>query len=92
MRYRSPRTRLEAVATARTAAASRVVRGAVRPGEEATGEPPATERAPKTPIGAPAPREVTALPGTYDINRLTDQVVAAIDRRIVAHRERMGRI
>jgi hypothetical protein len=27
-----------------------------------------------------------------DLNRLTDQVVQAIDRRIIAHRERMGRI
>ena len=27
-----------------------------------------------------------------DFNRLTDQVVQAIDRRIIAHRERMGRV
>ena len=27
-----------------------------------------------------------------DVNRLTDQVVQAIDRRLIAHRERMGRI
>lgn len=27
-----------------------------------------------------------------DVNRLTDQVVQAIDRRLIAHRERMGRV
>jgi hypothetical protein len=27
-----------------------------------------------------------------DLNHLTDQVVQAIDRRIIAHRERMGRM
>jgi hypothetical protein len=26
-----------------------------------------------------------------DVNRLTDQVIRAIDRRIIANRERMGR-
>jgi hypothetical protein len=30
--------------------------------------------------------------GAIDVNRLTDQVVQAIDRRLLAHRERMGRI
>lgn len=31
-------------------------------------------------------------PGRVDLNRLTDQVIQAIDRRIIAERERMGRI
>ena len=31
-------------------------------------------------------------PASVDVNRLTDQVILAIDRRIVAQRERLGRI
>jgi hypothetical protein len=40
--------------------------------------------------GGAAPRE--AAPAAIDIGQLTDQVVRHIDREIVAHRERMGRI
>jgi hypothetical protein len=36
-------------------------------------------------MGAPAPAAI-------DVHRLTDQVIQAIDRRIVAQRERLGRI
>ena len=38
------------------------------------------------PAGAPA-----ALPAAVDVGRLTDQVLSAIDRRIVSHSERLGR-
>ncbi len=34
----------------------------------------------------------TASPEAIDVNRLTDQVIQTIDRRIVAQRERMGRL
>ena len=32
----------------------------------------------------------TTEPPTVDVNRLTDQVLRAIDRRIIAQRERLG--
>jgi hypothetical protein len=32
-----------------------------------------------------------AVPAPVEVERLTDQVVAAIDRRLLAHRERTGR-
>lgn len=41
--------------------------------------------------GAMARTPVPAVPTGPDLDRLTDHVVAAIDRRFVAHRERTGR-
>lgn len=44
---------------------------------------------------SPQPPSVAAPssePPPVDVRRLTDQVVDAIDRRILAHRERLGRI
>jgi hypothetical protein len=46
---------------------------------------------------ATSPRPAMAqVPGhgepPLDLNRLTDQVVQAIDRRIIAQRERLGRV
>jgi hypothetical protein len=40
-----------------------------------------------SPAGRPARLDAPAV----DLNRLTDQVIAAIDRRVVARRERLGR-
>jgi hypothetical protein len=71
----------------------RVVRrsGAVGTGDD---QPPAAE----TFAAASRTRPATAqVPGhgelpSLDLNRLTDQVVQAIDRRIIAQRERLGRV
>jgi hypothetical protein len=65
---------------------------------------PITELAPddrglpaETPMMPPGRRPVVAsrthppAPTTVDVNRLTDQVIQAIDRRIIAQRERLGR-
>ena len=53
-----------------------------RPAADQPSPAPATERT----------RPVPARPAEVDLQSLTDQVVRQIDRRIVAHRERMGRI
>ena len=66
---------------------------------------PITELAPEdrglpaeTPMTLPGRRPVVAsrtnppAPTPIDVNRLTDQVIQAIDRRIIAQRERLGRI
>jgi hypothetical protein len=42
-------------------------------------------------VGMPGMAQVGS-PPAIDIEKLTDQVVRHIDRRIVAHRERMGRV
>lgn len=58
-------------------------------------EPPAPERrGPRGPSRAPASQPgpgPAAGPRTPDIERLTESVMAAIDRRMWSHRERMGR-
>jgi hypothetical protein len=52
----------------------------------------------ETPMTRPGPRPVvasrtnSAAPSPIDVNRLTDQVIQTIDRRIVAQRERLGRV
>jgi hypothetical protein len=65
------------------------------------GRPAGSDHAPSRPDSSPstargwsastgdAPQK---LPASIDLHRLTDQVVQAIDRRIIANRERMGRI
>ncbi|MEV0390283.1 hypothetical protein [Nonomuraea sp. NPDC050643] len=72
-------------------------------GEPVTGPPvPAgpvvTRVPPRPPVPGPEPR-TAADPGppplpppALDLDRITDDVVRRIDRRIVAHRERLGRI
>jgi hypothetical protein len=41
---------------------------------------------------APAPAPSAAVVPLAEVERITDQVVAAIDRRIAARRERLGRV
>jgi hypothetical protein len=72
---------------------SRVVRRPV------TASVPADRRLlPETATTLPEPRSVVAsrtsppAPAPIDVHRLTDQVIQAIDRRIIAQRERLGRI
>ena len=73
----------------------RVLRRAAPPSpDESTASPPANS--------TPASRDETRLknswpsspqsPAPVDINHLTEQVVQAIDRRMIAHRERRGRV
>lgn len=54
--------------------------------------PVSTPDAPGAPHRPPTPFPQAEAPPPIDIDRLTDQVVRAIDRRIIAHRERMGRV
>jgi hypothetical protein len=54
----------------------------------ATDEPAAARRPARALTGQPN----AYVPGPIDVNRLTDEVVRAIDRRIVAQRERLGRV
>jgi hypothetical protein len=42
--------------------------------------------------GAPAPAARAGEPPRIDLERLTDQVMRSIDRRLLAHRERTGRV
>jgi hypothetical protein len=46
------------------------------------------------PVHEPEPRRAAPTPAApaADVERLTDEVVRRIDRRIAAHRERLGRI
>jgi hypothetical protein len=54
------------------------------------GQPPAAK--PDSWRSGSAGGEARNAPTTFDVNRLTEQVVQAIDRRIIAQRERLGRI
>lgn len=62
------------------------------PREVVRNTPPQTEKTPETPIGEvrrpAAPADITP---QVDVNRLTEDVIRAIDQRIIARRERMGR-
>jgi hypothetical protein len=60
--------------------------------ETATSAPEAQRAASRNPFPMAGNRSQTSDFPPIDLNRLTDQVVQAIDRRIIAHRERMGRI
>jgi hypothetical protein len=46
--------------------------------------------APRNDVSSPAPHAVAA-PPAIDVERLTEQVIKGIDRRIIAQRERFGR-
>jgi hypothetical protein len=62
---------------------TRDLRAATAAGADRSGASEATSTRRFTEPGAPPP---------VDVERLADQVVRQIDRRIVAHRERVGRI
>lgn len=69
-------------------------RAAVTPASESAATPPANSA---HATRAEARRENTwqsspQAPGPVDLNHLTEQVVQAIDRRMIAHRERRGRV
>ena len=64
----------------------RITRRPAAIGAERTG-PTAESHRPAVPSEQPGPELAPA-----DLNRLTDQVVRTIDQRMIAHRERMGRI
>jgi hypothetical protein len=51
------------------------------------GRPAAQSFSVWSPAGAPPP--VTLSPG--EVNRMTDQILQVLDRRMIAHRERLGR-
>lgn len=79
-----------AVATARSI--PRVLR---RPAAEAAVEAqPAADQTTNPSRQAAWPQQAARVddPAALDINRLTEQVVSTIDRRIIAHRERLGRM
>jgi hypothetical protein len=85
-----------------TAAASRSgIPAGARPPAMVLAAPGPRDRAPDAALAALAAREhpqaaraaaVPAVEAPLDIGALADQVVRQLDRRIVAHRERMGRI
>jgi len=63
------------------------------------GRPMSLATPPRVPSDQPSPARATerthpipARPAEFDLQALTDQVVRQIDRRIVAHRERLGRM
>jgi hypothetical protein len=82
-----------AVAPATSSSASGVV---VRRGQGAVADRGAArERAktdPERPPDTVARKALPSAPGPSDITRITDQVMQMLDRRIVAQRERMGRV
>lgn len=55
-------------------------------------EPAADNRPPAAKTLPVAGDQRSVAPPAIDLNRLTDQVIQAIDRRIVAQRERLGRV
>lgn len=95
-------TAITPVTAAAIAPVPRVMRRAVTPaaaGRVAVAAPaavaPAQMPAHAIPIhaaAAPAPAPSAAVVPLAEVERITDQVVAAIDRRIAARRERLGRV
>jgi len=76
----------------RRAAAAAPDRRAGGPASVPAAAAPAAGHAPHAPSsGAPSAPEHHAVP-TAEVDRITDQVVATIDRRILARRERLGRM
>jgi hypothetical protein len=66
-------------------------RPAKRPVDAPVEAPPPVRRRPAAAVGMPGLATGMALPGPGDLDRLTEQVVRRIDRRMTAWRERTGR-
>jgi hypothetical protein len=64
------------------------------PEQEEHGEPPEAGWEPWPPSRGPVARQTIEVATTpdVDVERLTDRVIKAIDRRVVAYRERTGRM
>jgi hypothetical protein len=94
LRTHPPMTVLRPGATALSAGGERMVEHRPRDGERGGAvlteadflEPPAGWR-----MGAPGMARSRAVP-EIDLERLTEQIVHKIDERIIAHRERLGKI
>lgn len=85
---------VEKVASARTPSLARVYRHAAKSNDAAPAVAAAARTEPER-SSAVASRDKAAraaVQSEVDITRITDQVMQALDRRIVAQRERMGRV